>query len=473
MGLSLSRPARLRLGLLVGCVLAAASCGQPGRRQVSLIVTGGDVVTMDGSRRVVSPGAVAVDGRDIVAVGAPGAIARQFVATETIDAAGSVVLPGLVNTHTHAPMVMYRGLADDLALMDWLQKYIFPAEAKTVSPEMVRVGTRLAALEMIQSGTTTFADMYYFEEEIARATKATGLRAVLGQTIIGFPVADARTPADSLKRAEAFIEAFAGDDLITAAPAPHSPYTVDEATLRAVRELADRHNTPILIHVAETADEVEVVREKHGLTPVAWLEAIGFLGPNVVAAHGVWLDEADIATLKRTGTSVSHNPESNMKLASGTAPIPKCLAAGVTVGLGTDGAASNNDLDMFEAMRQAAFLHKLVSNDPQVVPASAALEMATIGGARALGLEKTIGSLEAGKRADLIVVAMDGARQTPMYNPVSHLVYVARGSDVRATVVNGRILMRDRRVRTLDERVVLADARAMAGKVLAAVGVIR
>jgi 5-methylthioadenosine/S-adenosylhomocysteine deaminase len=473
MRLPLSRHARLRLYLLVACMLVAASCGQPGRRQVSLIITGGDVVTMDGSRRVVSPGAIAVDGRDIVAVGAPGDIARQFVAAETIDAAGSVVLPGLVNTHTHAPMVMYRGLADDLALMDWLQKYIFPAEAKTVSPEMVRVGTRLAALEMIQSGTTTFADMYYFEEEVAKAAKATGLRGVLGQTIIGFPVADARTPADSLKRTEAFIEAFAGDDLITAAPAPHSPYTVDEATLRAVRELADRHHTPILIHVAETKDEVEVVREKHKLTPVAWLDAIGFLGRDVVAAHGVWLDDADIATLKRAGTSVSHNPESNMKLASGAAPIPKCLAAGVTVGLGTDGAASNNDLDMFEAMRQAAFLHKLVSNDPRVVPASAVLEMATIGGARALGLEKTIGSLEAGKRADLIVVAMDGARQTPMYNPVSHLVYVAQGSDVRTTVVNGRVLMRDRRMRTLDERVVLADARAMARKVLAAVGVTR
>jgi 5-methylthioadenosine/S-adenosylhomocysteine deaminase len=462
MGLTRHASNGLRCLVAILLALASTSCNGPGRRQVSLIVTGGAVVTMDATRRLVSPGAVAVDGRDIVAVGEPGELERQFAAAETIDATGAIVLPGLVNTHTHAPMVMYRGLADDLALMDWLQKYIFPAEAKTVSPEMVRIGTQLAALEMIQSGTTTFADMYYFEDEIARATRAAGLRAVLGQSVIGFPVADAKTPAAGLQRAEAFIRAFAGDDLITPAPAPHSPYTVDEATLRAVRELADRYKTPILIHVAETEDEVAIIRERHSLTPAAWLESIGFLGPNVVAAHGVWLTDDDIAIFKRTGASVSHNPESNMKLASGVAPIPKCLAAGVTVGLGTDGAASNNDLDMFEAMRQAAFLHKLSSKDPRAVPASAALEMATLGGARALGLEKLVGSLEVGKRADLIVVAMDGARQTPMYNPVSHLVYVTRGDDVRTTVVNGKVLMRDRRMRTLDERVVLAEARALA-----------
>jgi len=468
--------ANLRSSLRLPCLcvvmamaLLTVSCSQASRQQVSLVVTGGDVVTMDASRRVLSPGAVAVNGRDIVAVGTPEEIARQFAASETIEAAGHVVLPGLVNTHTHAPMVMYRGLADDLALMDWLQKFIFPAEAKTVSPEMVRVGTRLAALEMIQSGTTTFADMYYFEEEIARATKAAGLRGVLGETIIGFPVADAKTPADALKRTEAFMREFAGDDLITAVPAPHSPYTVDEPTLRAIRELADRYKVPILIHLAETEDEVNIIREKHGMSPTAWLDSLGFLRPNVVAAHCVWLTDDDIAIMKRAGAAVSHNPESNMKLASGVAPVPKYLAAGITVGLGTDGAASNNDLDMFGAMRQTAFLHKLASRDPRAVPATAVLEMATIGGARALGLDKRVGSLEAGKRADLIVVAMNGARQTPMYNPVSHLVYVARGDDVRTTVVNGKVLMRDRQMRTLDERVVLADARALAKKVREAV----
>jgi len=459
--------------LLLASLVAIASCSHPDRRPVTLVITGGIVVTMDPGRRVLSPGAVAIDGRDIVAVGTPETIAGRFSAAETVDASGAIVLPGLVNTHTHAPMVMYRGLADDLALMDWLQKYIFPAEARTVSPEMVRVGTRLAALEMIQSGTTTFADMYYFEDEIARATKAAGLRAVLGQSVIGFPVPDARTPAEGLARAEAFIRAFAADDLITPALAPHSPYTVDEPTLRAVRDLAARYKTPLLIHLAETEDEVAIIQARHKTTPAAWLESIGLLGPGVVAAHAVWLTDEDIAILARSGTSVSHNPESNMKLASGAAPVPKYLKAGVPVGLGTDGAASNNDLDMFEAMRQAAFLHKHASRDPQAVPAAAALEMATILGARALGLDKAIGSIEVGKRADVIVVAMDGARQTPMYNPVSHLVYVARGDDVRATVVNGKVLMRDRRVRTLDERAVLADARSLAANVREAVAATR
>ena len=462
-------PVRLLLGvLLLAATLAAGQGG--GRRRVALVVTGAQVVTMNPGREVLSPGAVAIDGRQIVAVGRPEAVAARFAGAETIDARGQVLLPGLVNTHTHAPMVMYRGLADDLALMDWLQRYIFPAEAKTVSPEMVRIGTRLAALEMIQSGTTTFADMYYFEEEVARAAKAAGLRGVLGQTIIGFPVADAKTPAESLARTEAFMKEFAGDELIVPVPAPHSMYTLDEASLKAARQLSERHGVPMLIHLAETEDEGAISRDKHGLSPAAYLDSIGFLSPRVVAAHCVWIGPEDLALLAGRGVKVSHNPESNMKLASGTAPIPAFLAAGVTVGLGTDGAASNNDLDMFEAMRQAAFLHKLVTRDPQAAPAPAVLEMATIGGARALGLDAKIGSIEAGKRADLILVSMRGARQTPMYNPVSHLVYVARGGDVRTTIVNGRVLMRDRRVLTLDEPAVLAEARRLAVKVGQAVG---
>jgi 5-methylthioadenosine/S-adenosylhomocysteine deaminase len=463
-----------RRTFVVFLLLALAAAGlralrQEVPRRVSVLVTNGTVVTMDGARRVISPGAVAIEGTTIVGVGTPAEIAARFSAADTIDAAGTVVMPGLVNTHTHAPMVMYRGLADDLALMDWLQQYIFPAEAKTVSPEMVRVGTRLAALEMIQSGTTTFADMYYFEEEVARAARSAGLRGVLGETIIGFPVPDAKTPADALKRTEAFIEEFEGDELITPVPAPHSMYTVDQASLVASRQLADRHGVPMLIHLAETRDEVDIARQKHKLSPVAYLDSIGVLGSRVVAAHCVWIDEADTAILKRSGVKISHNPESNMKLASGTAPVTRYLKEGLTVGLGTDGAASNNDLDMFEAMRQAAFLHKLATGNPQALPAATALEMATIGGARALGMDGKIGSLEVGKRADLVVVSMRGARQTPMYNAVSHLVYVARGDDVQTTIVNGRVLMRDRRVLTLDEAAVLADARALAAKVRDAV----
>ena len=274
------------------------------------------------------------------------------------------MLPGLINTHTHAPMVLYRGLADDLALMEWLEKYIFPAEAKTVTPEFVRAGTRLAALEMIQSGTTTYADMYYFEEEIARVTKEAGLRGVLGQTIIQFPSPDAKTPAEGLARAEAFIKEFAGDDLIVPAVAPHSMYTLDAATLKAIRALADRTRAPVIIHLAETADEIATARTRHKATPARYLESIGFWGPRTLAAHGVWLSPADMSLLARRHVGVAHNPESNMKLASGAAKVVAMRRAGIAVGLGTDGAASNNDLDMFEAMRQAAFLAKLQTMDP-------------------------------------------------------------------------------------------------------------
>ena len=452
------------------CVLTAVLLfAQPARRTVALVMTGGVVVTMDAGGRVLSPGALAIDGRDIVAVDSPDAIAARFTGRDTIDAAGQVVMPGLINTHTHAPMVLYRGLADDLALMEWLQKYIFPAEAKTVTPEFVRAGTRLAALEMIQSGTTTYADMYYFEEEIAKVTKEAGLRGVLGQTIIQFPVADAKTPAEGLARTEAFLTQFAGDDLIVPAIAPHSMYTLDTRTLKAVRAMADRTHAPVLIHLAETADEIRTSRGQHKATPVQYLESIGFWGPRTLAAHGVWLTASDMAILARRHVSVSHNPESNMKLASGTAKVVALGRAGVVVGLGTDGAASNNDLDMFEAMRQAAFLAKLQTSDPRAVPARTALAMATIDGARALGMDRELGSIEAGKRADVIAVSMMAPRQTPMYDPLSHLVYTTRGDDVRTTIVNGRVLMRDRHVLTLNETAVLSEARALAEKVRAAV----
>jgi 5-methylthioadenosine/S-adenosylhomocysteine deaminase len=459
------------LAAVVAAIVAAtiAVGAQSARRGVSLVVTGGTVLTENDTREVFAPGAVAINGTDIVDVGTAADIGSRYTAAQTIDVRDQVVLPGLINTHTHAPMVMFRGLADDLALMDWLQKYIFPAEAKTVSPEFVRTGTRLAALEMIQSGTTTYTDMYYFEEEIAKTTREAGLRGVLGETIIQFPVADAKTPAEALVRAETYIKAFQNDPLITPAVAPHAMYTLDKATLVASAELGRKYNVPVLIHVAETQDEVKTAREQYQATPVGFLESIGFFGPRTVAAHGVWVNDDDIAILKRRNVGVSHNPESNMKLASGTAPVLKYLAAGVTLSLGTDGAASNNDLDMFEAMRQASFLAKLSSGNPTAVPAQVALDLATIGGARTLGLDKTIGSLEKGKRADLITVSMNSARQTPMYDAVSHVVYVTRGDDVRNTIVNGKVLMRDRKVTTLNEAEVLSQARALAQKVRDAV----
>ncbi|HZM60205.1 MAG TPA: amidohydrolase [Vicinamibacterales bacterium] len=462
---------RKRLLAVTAAVAASlvAVSAQNAPRQVSLVVTGGIVVTMDPAGRIVPNGAVAIDGADIVAVDTAESIGKQFRGRDTIDASGQVVLPGLINTHTHAPMVLYRGLADDLALTEWLNKYIFPAEAKTVSPEFVRAGTRLALAEMIQSGTTTYADMYYFEEEIARETSQAGVRGVLGQTIIQFPVADAKTPADALARAEAFIKLFKEDPLITPAVAPHAMYTLDGPTLKAARELSRRYSVPTLIHLAETRDEVKTAQERFSGSPVAYLDSLGFLGPGVLAAHGVWVSDADIAILKARNVGVSHNPESNMKLASGAAPVPSYLRSDVAIGLGTDGAASNNDLDMFEAMRIAALLHKHQTVDPRAVSARTVLEMATIRGARALGMDRVIGSLEPRKHADLITVSMAGARQTPMYDPLSHLVYVSHGDDVQNTVVNGRVLMRARKLTTLDEAAVIAAARAWIDKVRAAV----
>src|SRR3954465_7389223 len=342
-----------RLGLLAIAALAlgAVISAQPaGSQPVDLLITGGTVVTVNSSRQVLTPGAVAIRGTDIVGVGTPEDVRRSFTPSRVIEASGRVVMPGLINTHGHAPMVMYRGLAGDLALMDWLQPYIFPAEAKTVAPAFVRAGTQLAALEMIRSGTTTYTDMYYFEEEIARATKAAGLRGVLGETVIGFPSPDAKTPADTLLRTERFLQEFQDDPLITPAVAPHSMYLVDKDVLLACRALALKYRKPLLIHLAETEDEVKTSRERFNVSPTEYLQQIGFWGPRIVAAHGVWMTDEDIALLAQHEVGISHNPESNMKLASGTAPVTKYLKAGVAVGLGTDGAASNNDLDMFEAM---------------------------------------------------------------------------------------------------------------------------
>jgi 5-methylthioadenosine/S-adenosylhomocysteine deaminase len=454
---------------LVAAALVTLGFAQPAKRAVSLVVVGRTVITQNAAHRVLSPGAVAISGTDIVDVDSPDAIVRAYTAAETIDARDEIVLPGLVNTHTHAAMVMYRGLADDLALMDWLQKYIFPAEAKTVSPELVRTGTRLAALEMIESGTTTFADMYYFEEEVAKAAIEAGLRGVLGQTIIQFPVADAKTPAEALARAERFIKEFKDNGLVVPAVAPHALYTNDRATLVQSAALARRYDVPVLIHFAETEDEVKVARDQFKMTPTGYLEAIGFWGPKTLGAHGIWVTDDDITILRRRGIGVAHNPESNMKLASGAAPVAKYLAAGVALGLGTDGAASNNDLDMFEAMRQASFLAKHAGRDPTAVPARTALDLATIGGARALQMDRLIGSLEPGKRADLITVSMSAVRQTPMYDPISHLVYATRGDDVRTTIVDGKVLMKDRQVRTLNRPSVIAEANKLAARVRDAV----
>jgi len=439
---------------LTALLFLVATAAQP----VDLVVRNGTVVTVDASRRVIAHGAVAVDGGRIAAVGTEAEVDAQFRGKEALDAAGGIVMPGLVNAHTHAAMVLFRGVADDLKLMEWLQKYIFPAEKNNVTAEFVRAGTRLAALEMIRSGTTTFVDMYYFEDQVAEVCKEAGLRGVLGSTLIEFPAPDNKTIPDALAYAERFLKRWGDDPLVVPAVAPHSTYLATPETLKAARALADRYRAPILIHLSESSDEQAQVRERYGRTPTEHLQQLGILRRGVLGAHGIWLTPSDRAILKEAGVGVAHCPQSNMKLASGTAPVREMLAEGMRLGLGTDGAASNNDLDMFEEMLTAAFLAKHASGDPTVAPAPAVLEMATLGGARALGMEDRLGSLEPGKRADLVVVGLDEPRLHPLYDPVSHLVYVAKGADVRHVVVEGRVIMRNRHVLTLDEKAVVAEA---------------
>jgi len=415
------------------------------------ILTARYVVTSDAQHRIIEDGAIAVQDDHILAVGPRGEILKAYQAKQRLDRPNAAIMPGLINTHTHAAMSLFRGIADDKVLQDWLEHYIFPAEAKNVSPDFVRWGTRLACLEMLLSGTTTFTDMYYFEDVVAEAAKEAGMRGVLGETVIGFPVADAKTPADALALSEKFLTRWARDPLIVPAVAPHALYTNSPETLTAVRALANKYDAPVLIHLAETKKENDDSREKYGKSATQELESIHFFEGRTVAAHGVWLDDADIATLKLHNTGVAHCPSSNMKLSSGAAPVVKLRAAGVNVGLGPDGpAGSNNDFNMFEEMDLAAKLQKLVRMDPQALPARAVMDMATIDGAKVLGLDKITGSLEAGKRADLIEISLEEPNAIPLYNIESQIVYALKGEDVRDVMINGKWVVRNRTVLTLN-----------------------
>ena len=435
-------------------------------KPVDLIISGGTVVTMDQNKRVIEDGAVAIRGDKIVAVGKRIEIARQYRAARTINAAGKAITPGLINTHTHVPMSLFRGISDDLDLNDWLTKYIFPAEAKNVDEAFVRAGTRLGLAEMIRGGTTTYCDMYYFEDAIADETKKAGMRGVLGETVIDFPVADNKTWDQAMAYSDRYLSKWKNDPLIVPAIAPHAPYTVSTEHLKAVRTLSDSHNAPIVIHVAETKKEVDDITKQYGATPMNYLNSIGFLNDRVIAAHTVWLSDAEIDLMKRRGVGSAHNPQSNMKLASGTARVPLMLAKDLDVGLGTDGAASNNDLSMWEEMDTAAKLHKQFSGDPKVANAEQVFEMATIRGARALDLDKITGSIESGKRADIAIVDMDSLHQTPYYNVYSALVYSTKASDVRTVVINGRVVMLDRRLLTLNENAIKKDANLYREKII-------
>jgi 5-methylthioadenosine/S-adenosylhomocysteine deaminase len=440
----------------------------PPPERADLIVAGGTVLTVDARDTVIADGAVAIRGGAIAAVGPRKKVERGFHARRTIDTGGGLILPGLVNAHTHAAMTLLRGVRDDVDLLTWLEKFMFPLEKRFVSPEFVRWGTRLACWEMIASGTTTFADGYFFEEEVARAADESGLRAVPGQGIFDVSTPDAKTGREGLARGERFLSDWAGHPRVTPALAPHAVYTVSPETFRKTVDLAARYSAPVLTHLSESDGELAMVRARYGATPVRHLAAHGLLGPSLVAAHCVRVDDEEIALLRDAGAGVVHCPESNMKLSSGVAPVPKMLAAGVRLGLGTDGAASNNDLDMVGEMGSAARLHKVAGLDPTAAPAHAVLRMATMGGAGALRLEKQIGSLEAGKRADVIVVDLSGPNAVPLFDPASHLVYSARADAVQTVIVEGKVLMERRRVRTIDVESVRRAAVRFGRKIRAA-----
>jgi 5-methylthioadenosine/S-adenosylhomocysteine deaminase len=455
---------------LIAILFAPFALAQDAKVAVSvdLLVTGGTVVTMDAERRVIENGVVAVRGDQIFVVGPDYVFPKGLIAKQTIDAKGKLVLPGFINSHTHVPMTLFRGLKDDVVLDDWLRKYIFPAEAKNVTEDFVRWGTRLAAAEMIRGGITTFADMYYFEDAIAEETKSAGMRGVLGETFIDFPVPDNKTEAEMLAYTEKFLKRWQGDPLIHAAAAPHSIYTCSQKTLQDAATLARKYHAPILIHVAEMKKELDDSRTQNGATPVQYLDRIGVLGPDVLAAHCIYVDDTDRKLLAEKHVGCVHNPSSNMMLSSGVAPVIEERAAGIAVGLGTDGpAGSNNDLDLMEEMDLAAKLQKITKMDPRALGAQAVVGMATIEGARVLHMDNEIGSLEAGKKADLILIGLDHPNAVPMFDVYSQLAYALKASDVETVVIGGRIVMRDRKLLTVNESEAIAKAREYQKKVAA------
>ena len=450
----------------VAALLLAAACA-PAPTQPDdgpLLIDGGTVVVMDGPGTILDGGGVLVEGDRIAALLAPDD--PRPTGARIIDATGHLVIPGLVNTHGHAAMSLLRGLADDLPLLTWLEDYIFPAEAALVAPDFVYWGTLLSSVEMLKSGTTTFADMYYFRDDMARATIDAGIRSVTGPHVIGFPTPDFASPEASLADAAEFMERYRDHPTVVPAVAAHALYTTPLDAVEAAFRLADAYDAVFQIHALEDASENATARELTGMEVLEALESIGALRPGTVLAHSVYLSDEDIDRIAASGAGIAHNPQSNMKLGvARAAPVAAALAAGIPVGLGTDGPASNNDLDMFDEMDAAAKVQKFMLGDPAALPAETVFRMATMGGARVLNLHDEIGSLEPGKRADIVLVDTRRAGLTPLYAVYSHLVYAARGSDVATVLVNGRVVVRDGRILTVDEEEVMHMAAGFGDRV--------
>ncbi len=455
------------LSLLINLFLSVDFVMAQRKKPADLLIIGGTIVTMDQQKKIIENGGIAIRNDEIVDIGQANLIMREYNGRKIIQANKKVIIPGLINTHTHIPMVLFRGIADDMDLQEWLTKYIFPAEAKNVNENFVRIGTRLGLAELVKGGVTTYCDMYYFEDVIADETAKAGVRAVLGETLIDFPAPDNKNFEQAIKYTENFIKKWKGHNLITPAVAPHAPYTVSKEHLILARQLSDKFDVPLVIHLAEAETETEFVKKNHeGLRPVEYVAKIGFFNKKTIAAHVIQVSPEEIRILKRYDVGIAHNPQSNMKLAAGIAPIPLMLKENLRIGLGTDGAASNNDLNLWEEMDTAAKIHKVINKDPKAASAEQVFEMATIGGARALHMENQIGSLEKGKKADIVILNFDSLHQTPMYSVYSHLVYATKASDVETVIIDGKIIMMNGRLLTLNENVIKREANLYKQKII-------
>ena len=452
--------------IMAGILSFNTACETKDGYNADIIIANAWIVTMDNEYRLIEDGAVVICNDSILAIGTSEEILSKYNAPKIYDGKQRIVMPGLINTHTHSPMNIFRGFADDLPLHEWLYAHIFPIEGEFITKENVKLGAKLAIAEMLMSGTTTFNDMYYYGDEIAKIAEKAGIRAVITEGLIDFAVPNSETPEHGISYTENMIKKWAGHELITIGVATHAPYSSSAELIIKSKELADKYNVPFNIHVAETRKEYDQTMEEHGLSPVAYLHSLGVLGENVVMAHGIHITSEDIALIAKYGVGIAHNPVCNMKLASGVAPIPELLAAGAKVGLGTDGVASNNNLDMFSEINTAALLHKINSNDPTVMDARTVVEIATVGGARVLGMEDKIGSIEVGKKADIILLDLSKPHSHPLYNVYSQLVYSMKSTDVETVIINGQVVMDNNNVINIDEKALYHRVDSLAREIM-------